>query len=129
MATVTKLIGRTDILGAIYNDDFLPTAIMTAGHNPREIGTQPACLHSLRCMTLPAVDAMFKNWATEQGIEPKDIDANLKLQLFHFYEQFPQQDYHCVGCSTASKTGSNDVTKHRINTTADAATRLAEDCA
>lgn len=113
------ITGLTDLQAAIYNEDNLPSAIISDKH-----GNQPYCLHSLRSEGLSYFDDVFLvHMLSVQSLEKKDIDQ-LQLRIYKFYENYESQGNVCHGCARSEK-----LEHHEIRDTEQVAKKLCEDCA
>jgi len=120
--------GRTDILAAIYDSEYLPSAILDVTKDGKSRGGQPVCLHSLRTEDASFFDAQLLRWAEAIGVVEKDIDDNLRVLLYKFYEDYPSQSDTCHGCYFSGQ-GSGKLTRHQITKSGVVSTKSTEDCA
>jgi hypothetical protein len=121
MAKPLTIVGRTAILAAIYDPDHLPSAIIAVG------SSNPFCLHSLREEDLSFFDETFMPQVRGSNeVDPGDDkkDEELKVKLYKFFEDYPQQDHTCMGCYHSEK-----LERHKIMHSEEACTKTTEDCA
>lgn len=119
MAKPITLVGYTNIVGAIYDPDILPSAVITTGEE-----TEPYCMHSLRTEGLGFFDDFIAAARMRNGFNDNKHDEELQVTLYKFYEDFPQQSYNCVGCSRGASTED-----HKILDSNKSCTKTTADCA
>lgn len=120
---MSKLIltGRTELIAAIYNEDFLPTAVVRPAPGAPAPGTV-MCFHSLRF----GDEKTLKKLVDAAGPSDSDVEQ-FKFELFPFFEKYPSLDHECIGCKTnAAKEG--EVQRHLIKDNEKFSEKLCEDC-
>lgn len=114
------LIGRTEILAAIYNPEHLPSASLLPD------SSTPFCLHTLRTNGLKFFDETFMALLRQSnGVEGDKKDEELKCPFFPFFEEAPYvNSFSCTGCALGPDTKVHPVRKSEI-----ACTKTCEECA
>lgn len=122
MAKPITLVGRTQILAAIYNPETLPTAIFAVGDYA------PFCAHCLRESDLSFFEKTFLPHLRQiNNVAPEDSkkDEELKIKLYKFFEDYPERGHTCTGCASSEQIP----VPHLIKYSESACTKTTEDCA
>lgn len=116
------LTGRTEILAAIYNPEYLPSgSLLPSSH-------APFCLHSLRANGLKFFDSAFmQTLRAGNGVDVDNDkkDEELTCDFFPFFEEAPYvTGFSCTGCYHGDETET-----HRVKDSEEACTKTCEECA
>lgn len=116
------LTGRTEILAAIYNPDYLPSAVLCGKDND----AHPFCLHVLREEDLSYFERnlMRRLRSAQFGSDDAKNDEKVIAWLWPFFEDFPSQRFVCSGCAESDKSEG-----HRIEANETFCRKTTEDCA
>lgn len=125
MSKYIEIVGRTEILAAIYDEKNLPTAIIC---EDSDHSTTPACLHSLRTADLETTELVLVAFADKINVSPTKNPEKIRARLYPFFEDYPDGYHTCMGCYHAHDRGLVEV-YHDISDTEDVARKLCEDCA
>jgi hypothetical protein len=119
MARPIKIIGRVDLIAAIYDEDNLPTAIIEPAHTDG----YPFCLHSLREGNESTLEGLLETERKNAG-EGNDVE----FKLYRFFEDYPSPSHKCLGCHHNHRTDA-DVVVHKISDSNAYAVKQCADCA
>lgn len=116
MGTGHKIKGTTELIAAIYDPELLPSAIIV----PTDATHRPFCVHSVRTGNM---DFFNKFIGTVIG-----ADEDSEFIVYKFFEDYPSQEYTCLGCHYLETMGLADES-HDIVDSAAVCTKTTEDCA
>lgn len=125
MAKSLIVTGRTALIGTLYDSAILASAIVV----PVEAETRPFCVHSLRSEDLSFFEFFIETARHAQGKKADGSeDEQLQFHLWKFFEQFPHQEYNCIGCNHSENT-TGKLESHKIRDSNMVCTKSTHDCA
>lgn len=128
MSKYRLLTGRTEILAAVYDEQNLPTALITDHPASGRSSSAPTCLHALREGPLESTEQMLNHFAAASEVDKNKEPEEIIARLYPFFEDYESQHHSCIGCSSNDSYGVGDGT-HFIHDTESTARKLCEDCA